>query len=153
MRFATRFFAFVLMILPALADPSSYNRVISFGDSLQDNGNLYRNTFNVGGLATAVPVSPPVPGGTYDQRFSNGPTWIELVSSIPLASNPSLSSNPTSSMNNFWSGSGFFSTTGVTTTGNVNAAIGGALSNGFTGAPLPGIPGVFQQIQDYHNAG
>src|SRR5262245_41839418 len=42
--------------------------VIIFGDSLSDNGNLYN-------ILKVIPASPPY----YEGRFSNGPTWAELV--------------------------------------------------------------------------
>jgi outer membrane lipase/esterase len=107
MRAVGLLFAFFSFVLPALADPANYNRTIAFGDSLSDNGNLFKNT--------GFPPSP------YDQRFSNGPAWIELLS------NPAKSGNPGSSMDTFWSPP-FFSGAPNTggTTQNVNAAIGGA---------------------------
>ncbi len=46
-----------------------YSSFYVFGDSLSDNGNLFRET---GG---AVPQDPPYAEG----RFSNGPVWAELV--------------------------------------------------------------------------
>jgi len=134
---------FSLPVFPAVADPASYDRVVVFGDSLQDNGNLYRNT--------GQPTSPP-----YDQRFSNGQTWIELLSAIPFSNNPSLSSNPNSPMNNYWGGTLTGFTTGpYNVTGNVNAAIGGAQAAGsYTpmGAPFT-IPGVDGQISSYLSHG
>jgi len=53
--------------LPAHA--ASYSAIFAFGDSLSDNGNLYRAT---GGLA---PASPPY----YSGRFSNGPVAAEQL--------------------------------------------------------------------------
>ncbi len=111
-------------IAPALADPSDYSRNIAFGDSLQDNGNLYALSFGTS------PLSPPY----YNGRFSNGPTWIELLS------NPAYSSNPAaSSMNAFWA-------TGLTT-GNVNAAVGGAGT--VPGSSLNPVPDVQTQINTF----
>jgi outer membrane lipase/esterase len=122
-------FAFLGIVSPALADPSDYNRIIAFGDSLSDNGNLFKNT----GL-------PPAP--YFNGRFSNGPTWIELLS------NPAKSGNPGSSMDTFWSPPLFG---GVPNTGgtsqNVNAAIGGAQT--VSGSP----PSVQTQINTFHAAG
>lgn len=46
-----------------------FNQLVFFGDSLSDNGNLYRLAFKL------LPKSPPY----YDGRFSNGPTWAEHV--------------------------------------------------------------------------
>lgn len=48
------------------------HNIVVFGDSLSDNGNLYRVMKN------QLPQSPPY----YEGRFSNGPVWVEqLVSS------------------------------------------------------------------------
>jgi len=51
------------------ASAQSYNRLVVFGDSLSDNGNLYRSTFNT------QPTSPPY----FQGRFSNGPAFTELL--------------------------------------------------------------------------
>lgn len=51
------------------ADAQSYSRLVVFGDSLSDNGNLYAVT---GG---AQPTSPPY----FQGRFSNGPVFTELL--------------------------------------------------------------------------
>ncbi len=111
MRVVASVFALVFSVLPAMADPNDFSRIISFGDSLSDNGNLANN----------IPPDPPKPPflpGYFNGRFSNGPTWIELLS------NPANSSNPDSSMNRFWGGFLFGGPFNVD--GNVNAAIGGA---------------------------
>jgi len=49
------------------ASAQTYGRIVTFGDSLSDNGNLY--------AAAASPASPPY----YQGRFSNGPVWVELL--------------------------------------------------------------------------
>jgi phospholipase/lecithinase/hemolysin len=51
----------------AYADQMS--KIVFFGDSLTDNGNLYSYLLHV------VPKSPPY----FEGRFSNGPTWAERV--------------------------------------------------------------------------
>lgn len=51
------------------AHASSFASIIVYGDSLSDNGNLYKAT---GGLA---PASPPY----YNGRFSNGPVAVEQL--------------------------------------------------------------------------
>lgn len=51
------------------ASAQSYGRVVTFGDSLSDNGNLYAATGNT------TPTSPPY----FQGRFSNGPVWVELL--------------------------------------------------------------------------
>src|SRR5690606_37399432 len=51
------------------AHAQSYDRLVVFGDSLSDNGNLYIVT------SGANPTSPPY----YEGRFSNGPVFTELL--------------------------------------------------------------------------
>lgn len=51
------------------ASAQNYGRIVTFGDSLSDNGNLYAATGNT------QPTSPPY----YQGRFSNGPVWVELL--------------------------------------------------------------------------
>lgn len=46
-----------------------FNRVVAFGDSLSDNGNLYTATAGLVGK-----------GNYYHGRFSNGPVWVEYFS-------------------------------------------------------------------------
>lgn len=51
------------------ASAQTYNRLVVFGDSLSDNGNLYAAT------AGTQPLSPPY----WQGRFSNGPVFTELL--------------------------------------------------------------------------
>jgi outer membrane lipase/esterase len=51
------------------ASAQTYNRLVVFGDSLSDNGNLYAATMNT------QPTSPPY----FQGRFSNGPVFTELL--------------------------------------------------------------------------
>ncbi len=51
------------------ASAQTYNRLVVFGDSLSDNGNLYAATGNT------QPTSPPY----FQGRFSNGPVFTELL--------------------------------------------------------------------------
>lgn len=67
--------ASTLFALPLLAaggaQAQSYSRLVVFGDSLSDNGNLY--------LATGSPTSPP-----YNKRYTNDLVWAEyLAGSLP----------------------------------------------------------------------
>ncbi len=74
----SNFFKFLLILttlsfFPALCNASSqnpYDQIIFFGDSLTDNGNLYK--FDLG----IMPKSPPY----FQGRFSNGTTWADKVS-------------------------------------------------------------------------
>jgi phospholipase/lecithinase/hemolysin len=50
---------------------ASVDKIVVFGDSLSDNGNLYEY------MKHKFPMSPPYAQG----RFTNGPVWIELVTS------------------------------------------------------------------------
>jgi outer membrane lipase/esterase len=51
------------------ASAQSYDRLVVFGDSLSDNGNLYLAT------GRTTPASPPY----FQGRFSSGPVWTELL--------------------------------------------------------------------------
>lgn len=55
--------------MASAASAQTYNRLVVFGDSLSDNGNLYAATGNT------TPTSPPYFSG----RFSNGPVFTELL--------------------------------------------------------------------------
>ena len=48
---------------------SPITRIVVFGDSLSDNGNLYEF------MRHQMPISPPY----FEGRFTNGPVWIEHV--------------------------------------------------------------------------
>ncbi|KAJ3364931.1 hypothetical protein GGF31_008869 [Allomyces arbusculus] len=64
---------------PGLANPwSRFERVVSFGDSWTDTGNVYKLTNHT------WPLPPPL----YDNgRFSNGPVWAEYLAHF-VATNP-----------------------------------------------------------------
>lgn len=53
--------------LAGTASAQTYNRLVVFGDSLSDNGNLY--------AISGQPTSPPY----FQGRFSNGPVFTELL--------------------------------------------------------------------------
>jgi phospholipase/lecithinase/hemolysin len=59
----------VLITLPKAADAASFSKLYAFGDSLSDNGNVFAATGR---------QFPPFP---YQQRFSNGPVWVEYLAS------------------------------------------------------------------------
>ena len=61
--------ALVLGVSATAAGAQTYNRLVVFGDSLSDNGNLYLAS---GGT---TPASPPY----WQGRFSNGPVFTEML--------------------------------------------------------------------------
>jgi outer membrane lipase/esterase len=56
--------------MPAMAGAQDFDRIVAFGDSLTDDGNLY--------ALTGIPQSPPYFAG----RFSNGPVWVEPLTPL-----------------------------------------------------------------------
>ncbi|MHB1948565.1 MAG: SGNH/GDSL hydrolase family protein [Gammaproteobacteria bacterium] len=62
------FFLLLMCYTGVYADP--INKIVYFGDSLTDNGNLYNVSLRI------LPKSPPY----YEGRFSNGPVWSDIVS-------------------------------------------------------------------------
>ncbi len=67
MKIITAVVAFLFSTLVSAAMP--LNKMVVFGDSLSDNGNLYEY------LKHQLPVSPPYFLG----RFTNGPIWVEIL--------------------------------------------------------------------------
>ncbi len=68
--FATLALSLMSAMLPLKAEAQEYNQLYLFGDSLTDNGNLFRLTGN---------TFPPNP--YYQGRFSNGLVWVETLGS------------------------------------------------------------------------
>ena len=97
----------------ASASAQTYNRLVVFGDSLSDNGNLYLIS---GGTQ---PPSPP-----YARRFSNGPTFVELLGFNAANFNGSV-------------------------TGSINYAFGGSRTDASAGVPF----GMLNQLSRYTAAG
>lgn len=62
------------------------DKIVAFGDSLSDNGNLYaltKRTHKVLPFVPVIPASPPY----YEGRFSNGENWLDVLSkktNLPL---------------------------------------------------------------------
>ncbi len=119
MRNVARALACFLFASPVWAEPADYGRVITFGDSLSDNGNL-----------KAFGLAPPPP--YYYGRFSNGLTGAELLAGAG-------GGNGESGPQQFW--------VNVTTLtplngGSVNTALGGARADNGPNAlgPIPGVP-------------
>lgn len=61
--------AVLAFFFSTLISAASLNKIVVFGDSLSDNGNLYEY------MKHQLPVSPPYFSG----RFSNGPVWVEVL--------------------------------------------------------------------------
>ncbi len=101
-----------LMSTSAFTSALAQQRYVAFGDSLSDNGNLF-----------AATGQPPAP--YFNGRFSNGPTWVELLSVTPMA--------------------GFFPVGPVNNTTSTNFAFGGAR----TDAAVANPPGTGTQINAY----
>lgn len=57
------------LLISSMASAVSLNKVVVFGDSLSDTGNLYEY------MQHQLPQSPPY----YKGRFTNGPVWIETL--------------------------------------------------------------------------
>lgn len=58
-----------LLCFSMWAHAAPLNKIVVFGDSLSDTGNLYEY------MKHQLPISPPY----FNGRFSNGPLWIELL--------------------------------------------------------------------------
>jgi outer membrane lipase/esterase len=129
---------------PAYAGADDFGRVVSFGDSLSDNGNLSAAL----GPFSGVAFGPE----NFFGRFSNGPTFAELLAG---GANPATGD---SAQQRFF-GLGFiFNPAPVE--GSVNLAIGGAVTNDnaiptidLLGTGLDPIPSVEDQITLFRNAG
>lgn len=77
-------FVFILLIPPTYA--STVDKVIVFGDSLSDNGNLYSLTSLAHKRIPLVPIIPKSPP-YYEGRFTNGLVWVDLLAqalNIPM---------------------------------------------------------------------
>ncbi|WP_167591780.1 autotransporter domain-containing protein [Jiella endophytica] len=99
----------LLALGTGIATARDIDAVISFGDSLTDNGNLY-----------ALTGTPPAP--YYDGRYSNGPTFAELLNG-PMQR----------------AGAAALGGIQIDPTANQNYAFGGARTDTLTALP-PGIP-------------
>lgn len=62
-------FSALIMCFSVMVSATTLDKIVVFGDSLSDNGNLYEY------MKHQFPVSPPY----YKGRLSNGPVWAELL--------------------------------------------------------------------------
>ncbi|MFZ2315792.1 MAG: SGNH/GDSL hydrolase family protein [Gammaproteobacteria bacterium] len=65
-------FLAVTVFFTTVAHASKVDRVVMFGDSLSDNGNLYAMTFHY----------VPKASGYFQGRFSNGLSWVERLAEV-----------------------------------------------------------------------
>lgn len=70
-------FILFALVLSNLVYAKPLNNIVVFGDSLSDNGNLYK--------LQNLPPSPPY----YAGRFSNGPVWVEKLAEACFPKNGS----------------------------------------------------------------
>ena len=106
-------------LLPSLASAQTYNRMITFGDSLSDNGNLF-----------TVAGTPPAP--YFQGHFSNGKVWAEYLNGTMIKAGPTIlgiGPNPAT----------------LPTTSNLNFAFGGSRTDAAVAVP----PGTVSQINNY----
>ncbi|KTD45888.1 lysophospholipase A [Legionella rubrilucens] len=59
----------ILLSFSSHAFNNRFDTMVIFGDSMSDNGNIYRFLWHY------LPASPPY----YDGRFTNGPLWVEYL--------------------------------------------------------------------------
>lgn len=72
-------FCVLLVVLPCCYAATTIDKIILFGDSLSDNGNLFdisSKAHNIIPLIPVVPKNPPY----FQGRFTNGKVWIEHLS-------------------------------------------------------------------------
>lgn len=60
---------------------ATIDKIVVFGDSLSDNGNIYSLTTNAKKTIPLIPIIPKNPP-YFDGRFSNGLVWIEHVAKL-----------------------------------------------------------------------
>lgn len=64
----------------------SFDKIVMFGDSLSDNGNMYDYSKMIHKLFPSSPIYPKSPP-YYQGRFTNGPVWVEYLAqflNVPL---------------------------------------------------------------------
>ncbi len=74
----TKLLGFCLCLLFGSAVAAPLNKIVVFGDSLSDTGNLYEY------MRHQLPMSPPY----HEGRFTDGPVWIEHVLAHYFPTNP-----------------------------------------------------------------
>ena len=114
-------------VAASAAPASAFDRLVVFGDSLSDVGNVQARTAALAGLGLPV---PPTPGPSYfNGRFSNGPNYIDDLSA-GLGLGPSVPS----------------------TFGGSNFAHGGAQTSGTTFPATLAVDDLDVQVGNYLTA-
>lgn len=75
-----------LMLVSLTANALTIDKIIVFGDSLSDNGNLYALSSAAHAAIPYIPIIPKNPP-YYTGRFTNGPVWVENLAhdlNVPL---------------------------------------------------------------------
>lgn len=78
--------AIICSVAAQAALATNIDRIVAFGDSLSDNGNIYSMTQKASKAIPMIPIIPKNPP-YYDGRFSNGPVWLEdlaVAMDVPL---------------------------------------------------------------------
>jgi phospholipase/lecithinase/hemolysin len=132
------------LLMPTNAKIQDVDDLYVFGDSLSDIGNVYNLTTIpiIGEFIPDLPPSPPY----FDGRFTNGPTWVEILSQN-LDAEKLTASTDLSLFGDF---------DGDTVDRSVNFAYGGAESKGNQGisAIFPDVLGQIEQFaEDSDRAG
>ena len=118
--------AALLSLIATAASAQTFTRLVVFGDSLSDNGNL----------ATATNNAPGAPGYP-SLRFSNGPVAVEYLNAqilgqpAPVLTNPAAPGSPLMATIFQFSGNNALS---------VDSAFGGSRTDTLTDPVPPGIP-------------
>jgi phospholipase/lecithinase/hemolysin len=76
----------IFFILPQAVFAANIDKIIVFGDSLSDNGNIYHLTTLANQVIPLIPIIPKNPP-YFNGRFSNGPVWIDnlaLTMNVPM---------------------------------------------------------------------
>jgi phospholipase/lecithinase/hemolysin len=77
---------FIFFIFSRSVFASPIDKIVLFGDSLSDTGNIYQLTIEAHKAIPAIPIIPKNPP-YFNGRFSNGPVWIDTLSqamNVPL---------------------------------------------------------------------
>ena len=138
--------ATALSLLATAASAQTFSRVVSFGDSLTDNGNFFKFSLLTKGVG-----SPPAP--YFQGRFSNGPTYAERLAATINAGATSNFFTPipglTNNVNYAFGGARTDTVGGVNGLTQIPSAL--LAGTGITAPVINAPPGVPVQIESYLN--